>query len=80
MQAKYDARNPRRPERPRPGGTQLRPFPHEVMDACYKAANELYAEICQGNAEFKKIHEPYMNFRGDQYLWWRVAERTTTTS
>ena len=44
------------------------------MEACFKAANEVYAEISEKNANFKKVHDQYMAFRGDQYLWWQVAE------
>jgi hypothetical protein len=29
-----------------------------IMDACYKAANEVYAETSAKNADFKKIHDP----------------------
>ena len=44
------------------------------MDACYKSAVETYAEISAKNADFKKIHDNMMAFRGDQYLWWQIAE------
>jgi TRAP-type mannitol/chloroaromatic compound transport system substrate-binding protein len=44
------------------------------MDACYKSAVETYAEISSKNADFKKIHDNMMAFRGDQYLWWQIAE------
>ncbi len=76
MQAKYDARNPGALKSLVAAGTQLRPFPQEVMEACYKAATELYAETSAKNAAFKKVHDSYMAFRGDQYLWWQVAEAT----
>jgi TRAP-type mannitol/chloroaromatic compound transport system substrate-binding protein len=55
-------------------GTQLKPFPQEVMAACFKAANEVYAETSAKNAKFKRVHDAYMAFRNDQYLWWQVAE------
>src|SRR6266511_1817513 len=42
MQAKYDAVNPGALRRLVAERTQLRPFPQPVMDACLKAANELY--------------------------------------
>jgi TRAP-type mannitol/chloroaromatic compound transport system substrate-binding protein len=74
MQAKYDAVNPGAIRRLVASGAQLRPFPQPVMEACYKAANEVYAEISGSNAEFKKLHDSIMAFRGDQYLWWQVAE------
>jgi len=76
MQAKYDARNPAAIKRLVQGGAQLRPFPQEVMDACQKASLELYAEIAKDNAEFKKIHDAYMVFRNDQYLWLQIADFT----
>jgi TRAP-type mannitol/chloroaromatic compound transport system substrate-binding protein len=56
------------------GGAQLRAFPNDVMDASYKAANDLYAEIAAQDADFKKVLDAVVAFRGDQYLWWQVAE------
>src|ERR1041384_1604875 len=44
MAAKYDASNPAALKRLIAGGAQLRPFPATVMDASFKAANEIYAE------------------------------------
>jgi len=76
MMAKYDARNPGALKQLVAAGTQLRPFPQEVMEACFKAANELYAETSATNPAFKKIHDSYMGFRNDEYLWWQVAEYT----
>ena len=58
------------------GGTQLRPFPTPVMDACLKAAYEVYAEVSAKNADFKKVWASMLAFRNDEYLWWRVAEYT----
>ena len=55
-------------------GTQLRPFPQEVMEAAFNAANELYAEISKENADFKKIHDAYMGFRDHEIPWFRIAE------
>ena len=46
------------------------------MQACYKAAQNLYSEFAAKNPEFKKIYEPWTAFRDDQYLWFRVAENT----
>jgi TRAP-type mannitol/chloroaromatic compound transport system substrate-binding protein len=74
MTAKYDAANPAALKRLIAGGAQLRVFPQAVMDASYKAANDLYAEIAGSNADFKKIYDSVVAFRGDQYLWWQVAE------
>jgi len=74
--ARYDARNPQAIKRLVSAGTQLRPFPGPVMDACYKASNDMYAEIIASNADFKKVYESMVAFRNDEYLWWQVAEYT----
>jgi TRAP-type mannitol/chloroaromatic compound transport system substrate-binding protein len=76
MQAKYDALNPGALKRLVGAGTLLRPFPQDVMDACLKAANELYAETSAKNADFKKVYDAYSAFRNDQYLWSQIAEYT----
>ena len=57
-------------------GTQLRPFPQEVLEAAYKAANEVYDETTAKNPDFKKIWESMRAFRGEEYLWFQVAEYT----
>jgi len=76
MQAKYDAKNPAALKRLVASGAQLRAFPQEIMDSCWKAATELYTETCAQNAAFKKVHDSYMAFRNEEYLWWQVAEYT----
>ncbi|PWC86507.1 ABC transporter substrate-binding protein [Azospirillum sp. TSH100] len=76
MNAKYDAENPAALRRLVAGGAQLRPFPREVMEACYKAATELYEETAKANPKFAKIYEPWKKFRDDEYLWFRVAENS----
>jgi TRAP-type mannitol/chloroaromatic compound transport system substrate-binding protein len=74
--AKYDVQNPLALRRLVGAGSQLRPFPREVMAACYQAAFELYDEIAAKNAAFKKVYEPWKAFRDTQYQWFRVAENT----
>ncbi|HEX2136369.1 MAG TPA: TRAP transporter substrate-binding protein [Microvirga sp.] len=76
MQAKYDARNPAALRRLLGVGAQLRPFPAEILDACYKAANELYDELSSKNADWKKVYDAYRAFRGEEYVWFQVAEYT----
>jgi TRAP-type mannitol/chloroaromatic compound transport system substrate-binding protein len=74
MIAKYDAGNPPALRRLLAGGTQLRAFSPAIMDACLKAALEVYAEVSAKNADFKKVWESMLAFRNEQYLWWQVAE------
>jgi TRAP-type mannitol/chloroaromatic compound transport system substrate-binding protein len=79
MQARYDAGNPAALRRLVAGGAQLRPFSQPVMEACYRAANEVFAETSAANADFKKVYDAMLSFRNDQYLWWQVAEYTYDT-
>ena len=44
------------------------------MEASYKAANEIYAELSQTNPHFKKLYDSLVAFRGDSYQWMQVAE------
>jgi len=46
------------------------------MDACFKAAQEVYAETNAANANFKKVSDHYFNFQRDQISWFRVTENT----
>jgi TRAP-type mannitol/chloroaromatic compound transport system substrate-binding protein len=73
-QAKYDAQNPTALKKLVAQGAMLRPFSTEILTACLDAANQVYAETSASNADFKKIYDNIAAFRGDQYLWWQVAE------
>ncbi|HLM37988.1 MAG TPA: TRAP transporter substrate-binding protein [Microvirga sp.] len=74
MLAKYDARNPAALRRLLGAGTQLRPFAPEIMEAAFKAANEVYDDVSSKNADFKKIYDSVRAFRNEEYLWFQVAE------
>lgn len=74
MQAKYDARNPAALRRLLGAGAQLRPYSQDIMEAAFKASNELYDEIAAKNADFKKMYDTMRAFRNEQYLWFQVAE------
>ncbi len=76
MQAKYDSLNPAALRRLIASGTQLRAFTPAIVDACQKAATELYEETSAKSAHFKRIYGNWLKFRNDQYLWWQVAENT----
>ena len=55
-------------------GTQLRPYSREIMTAAYKASQELYAELGEGNSRFRRVWEHWNKHRVDQMQWFRVAE------
>jgi TRAP-type mannitol/chloroaromatic compound transport system substrate-binding protein len=74
MTARYDNLNPSAMRRMLASGVQLRAFPKAVMDASYKAIQEVYADLNAKNPEFKKIHDSYFAFQREQLAWYGVAE------
>ena len=71
---RYDHGNPAALKRLLAGGAQLRAFPQDVMEACYKVANEIYSDLSRTNPMFKKLYDSLVPFRNDSYLWTQVAE------
>mgnify|MGYP003348671683 FL=1 len=57
-------------------GTELRPFPRPVLEACFNEAYKFYDELSGKDPKFKKIYDSLKAFRADQNLWFRVAENT----
>ena len=74
MQARYDVKNPAALKRLVAGGTKLKPFSNDIMAACYKAAQELYAETAAKYPKFAKVYEPWKKFRDEQIEWFSVCE------
>ena len=74
IMSKYDERNPPALKKLIANGTKLHAFPPEVMQASYKAAMELYAEISLTNANFKTVYKSLTDFANDGYQWFQVAE------
>jgi TRAP-type mannitol/chloroaromatic compound transport system substrate-binding protein len=71
---KYDYANPAALKRLLSQGVQLRGFPQDAMEACYKVAIDIYADLSQTNPHFKKLYDSLVAFRGDSLLWLQVAE------
>lgn len=74
MQAKYDARNPIALKQLVGTGTKVLRYPRDVLEASFKAAMDIYAELSSSNPAWKKVYEDYASFRRDQNLWFRFAE------
>lgn len=74
MMAKYDQANPPALRRLLAAGAKLHPFSPEVMQACFKAAKELHAEVASTNADFKKVYDSLTSFSNNGYQWFQVAE------
>ena len=66
MMARYDTQNPQALRRLVAAGTQLKPYPREVLEAAWKATHELYDEFSAKNAKFKKIYDHWKAFRDEQ--------------
>lgn len=50
-------------------GVNVRPFPPDVMEVCFKSALELYAEIVKDNEDFRVMLDSVSNVRSDSYQW-----------
>lgn len=74
--AKYDALNAAAIKRLVGAGAKLRPFSTDILDASYKATNELFAEISAKNPKFKALNDSMVAFRNDQYQWHQICEAT----
>ncbi len=76
MVPKYDAGNPPALRRLLAAGTELRPFPRSVLEACFNEAYKFYDELAAKDPKFKKIYDSLKAFRADENVWFRVAENT----
>ncbi len=79
MLARYDAQNPAALRRLAQAGAILKPFSEPILDACFKAANEVYADLSSKNEDFKRTFEALKAVRRDNYLWFQLAEATSDT-
>jgi len=71
---KYDYLNPAGLKKLLSQGAILRAFPQPVLEASYKAAQDLYGEISKENSMFKKLYDSMLSFRSDSTAWNQVAE------
>ena len=76
MMAKYDFKNLAALQRLVKNGVKLHAFSDEIMRGAQKASYELYEEEASKNPAWKKMYEPWKQFRSDEFLWHRAAEFT----
>ena len=74
MQAMYDAKNPPALKELVGKGAKLQGFPKDVMEAAFKASNEIYNELSASNPNWKKVYTDWYKFRNDDILWFRFAD------
>jgi TRAP-type mannitol/chloroaromatic compound transport system substrate-binding protein len=70
----YDVQNPRALDRLVDGGTQLRRFSDDIMDACAGATRELLEQQASGAPSYRKVYDAYLAFREDSFRWFGAAE------
>src|ERR1700726_360483 len=74
MMARYDQANPTALKKLLANGTKLHAFSPEIMQASFKAAMELHAEVSATNPNFKKVYESLTSYANNGYQWFQVAE------
>ncbi len=74
MIGRYDAENGAALRRLIGQGAQVRLFNREILDASFKATNELYAEIASGNETFRRVLDNWTTFRRETATWFSIAE------
>ena len=79
MLSRYEAANDAALKNLVAGGTQLRTYSSEIMDAAYTAAMELYDEFAAADADFKTIYDNWSAFRASIYDWNKANEFGFTT-
>ena len=71
---KYDYVNPPALKRLIASGAILKPFPQEVLETCYKAANEIYADLSKTNAISARCTPACRRSATNSLAWMQVAE------
>lgn len=74
MMARYDVLNPAALSEIEAAGTQLRPFPDDVMAAAEEASLELYDEFSAQDGAFKEIYDSWKPFRDSVQAWHGLGE------
>jgi TRAP-type mannitol/chloroaromatic compound transport system substrate-binding protein len=74
MLAKYDAVNPPALRRLIAAGAQIKPFPQPVLEACFRAAAEHFAEVAAKDPLFKKGMDSVAGFLKDRLRWLQVSD------
>ncbi len=74
VQAEYDHKNPIALGKLLKNGVKLQKYSDEIMNAAYKATQQLYADESAKNPAFKKIYTEWDKYRKTQNAWFSVAE------
>lgn len=77
--SEYDFKNPPALKRLAQSGAQPLPFPEDVMMAAFDASRQVYDELSNENAEFKRMWEAQKPFLNDWYLYGQTTDYTFDT-
>ncbi|MEB3212107.1 MAG: TRAP transporter substrate-binding protein [Leptolyngbyaceae bacterium] len=72
--AKYDARNPLALARLVKGGTGLRRFSDEILQAAKQESEALLEEFASSDAVFREVYTPWKAFRAEVQQWHGLSE------
>jgi TRAP-type mannitol/chloroaromatic compound transport system substrate-binding protein len=70
----YDVQNPRALDRLVAGGTRLRRFSDEIMNACANATRDLLEQQAARDAVYRRVYDAFREFRDDSFRWFGTAE------
>jgi TRAP-type mannitol/chloroaromatic compound transport system substrate-binding protein len=79
MLSRYEAANDAALKNLVSGGTQLRDYSAEIMDAAYTATLELYDEFVASDADFKTLYDNWSAFRTSIFDWHKANEHVFTS-
>ena len=74
MLAQYDALNGAALAKLIAGGTELRPYSQEILQAAQKATFEFYEEKASQDSNFKEVYQQWKKFREQIYKWNTINE------
>ena len=75
MLTAFDARNPAALQRLVAGGTQLRKFSDEILDAAHTATYEMLEEAAAADATYQRVYEHWKGFRDSAFGWFSTNEK-----
>ncbi len=75
MVAHYDHLNPIALDKLLSNGVQLRRFSDDIMRAAQREAFMMYEDLAAENPVWRRVYEPWKQFRDSQYAWFGVAEQ-----
>jgi TRAP-type mannitol/chloroaromatic compound transport system substrate-binding protein len=71
----YDTQNHAALDRLIAGGTQLRRFSPEILQAAHTASHDLMEEVAAREAPYRRIYDAWKQFRDGSFRWFGTSEK-----